>query len=73
MDKRATPLSLSMRDTVPPPSTDPGLDDRGDLVRVTRFLRRLVAASYFGKVTLSFQNGKVTDLRTEQVMKIDDL
>ena len=44
-----------------------------DLARLGRFLGRLQESGYFGKVTLSLQNGKLVELRTEQVLKIDDL
>jgi hypothetical protein len=44
-----------------------------DLARIGRYIGRLQDAGYFGKVTLSFQNGRLCELRTEQVMKVDDL
>jgi hypothetical protein len=44
-----------------------------DLARLGRFLGRLQDSGYFGKVTLSLQNGKLVELKTEQVLKIDDL
>lgn len=68
MEKKVHVLPVAPRDTIPPDTGEPV-----DIVRVARFLRRLSEAHYFGKVTLSFQSGKITDLRAEQVMKIDDL
>ena len=44
-----------------------------DLARVGRYIGRLQEAGYFGKVTLSFQDGRLHELRTEQVIKVDDL
>jgi hypothetical protein len=41
--------------------------------RLLRFLDRLSASSFFGKVVVSFQNGKVTDVRTEQTRKLEEL
>lgn len=41
--------------------------------RLERFIRRLVGAGFFGKFTVSMQNGKVTEVRTEQVLKTDEL
>jgi hypothetical protein len=40
---------------------------------VGRFLGRLQDKGYFGKVTISFQNGKLVELRTEQTLKVDEL
>jgi hypothetical protein len=44
-----------------------------DLARLIRFVERLAGAQFFGRLTLSFQNGRITDLRTEQSMKIDEI
>lgn len=44
-----------------------------DLARIGRFLSRLQDSGYFGKVTISLQNGKMVELRTEQVLKVDEL
>jgi hypothetical protein len=51
------------------------LDERraADLARVGRFIGRLQASGYFGKITINLQNGKLVELRTEQVLKVDDL
>lgn len=57
--------------TEPPPTSS--AEKKSDVERVEAFLRRLVESRYFGKVTLSFQSGRVTDIRIEQAMKVDDL
>ena len=41
--------------------------------RLLRFLDKLAATAFFGKVTVSFQNGKVSDVRIEQTKKLDEL
>lgn len=56
---------------------EPGeqLDQRraAELAKIGRFLQRLQDASFFGRVTISFQNGKVTTVGTEQSLKLDEL
>jgi len=44
-----------------------------DLARVGRFIGRLQGSGFFGKITISLQNGKLVELRTEQALKIDEL
>jgi hypothetical protein len=58
-----------------PPETKEELESRrvSDLARIGRYIGTLQDAGYFGKVTLTFQNGRLCELRTEQVMKVDDL
>jgi hypothetical protein len=41
--------------------------------KIARFVERLHQAGFYGKVTLSLQNGHITDVRTEQTRKLDDL
>jgi hypothetical protein len=41
--------------------------------RLSRFLERLAATAFFGKVVVSFQNGKVADVRIEQTKKLEEL
>lgn len=43
------------------------------LARIARFVGGLQDKGLYGKVTISLQNGVVTDLRLEQVVKADDL
>ena len=53
----------------------PTRDDRArsPIERLFRFLDKLVASSFFGKVTVSFQSGKVCDIKIEQTKKLDEL
>lgn len=41
--------------------------------RLHRFLDKLGGSGFFGKVTVSFQNGKVHDIKIEQTRKLEDL
>lgn len=38
-----------------------------------RFLERQSASGFFGKVTVSFQHGKVSNIQVKQSKKLDDL
>jgi hypothetical protein len=53
----------------------PSRDDRArsTIERLLRFLDKLASSSFFGKVTVSFQSGKVCDVRIEQTKKLDEL
>jgi hypothetical protein len=53
----------------------PSRDDRprSTIERLLRFLDRLTTSSFFGKVVIGFQNGRVTDVRIEQTKKLDEL
>lgn len=53
-----------------PRATDPGPQP---LDRLTRYLERLANAGFFGKVVVSFQHGKVSDVRIEQTKRLEDL
>ena len=46
---------------------------RSPIERLFRFLEKLAAGSFFGKVTISFQNGRVCDVKIEQTKKLDEL
>lgn len=46
---------------------------RSPIERLLRFLARLAAEDFFGKVTISFQNGRVCDVKIEQTKKLDEL
>jgi hypothetical protein len=46
---------------------------RGQLERLTRFFERLTGNAFFGKVVVSFQNGKVADVKIEQTKKLEEL
>jgi hypothetical protein len=41
--------------------------------RLLRFLEKLSSGQFFGKVVLSFQNGKAVDVRIEQTKKLEEL
>lgn len=71
MSKIAPVPSLPRR----PVDTPEQLEERrsADLARVGRFLARLQSSGYFGRVTITLQNGKLVELRTEQTLKVDDL
>lgn len=56
-----------------PPGRSDDRDDRDALARLTRYLERLAAEGFFGKVTVSFQNGRACDVRVEQTHKLDEL
>jgi hypothetical protein len=50
-----------------------GVDGAGTLDRLTRYLEQLAADGFFGKVTVSFQNGRACDVKIEQTHKLDEL
>jgi hypothetical protein len=43
------------------------------LERLQKFFEKLSSGGFFGKVVVSFQNGKVCDVRIEQTKKLDEL
>jgi len=43
------------------------------LERLRRYIERLASANFFGKIVLSFQNGKLCDVKTEQTKKPEEL
>lgn len=53
----------------------PSRDDhvRSPIERLLRFLDKLSSSSFFGKVTISFQSGRVCDIKIEQTKKLDEL
>jgi hypothetical protein len=55
---------------------DPRATDRSKASldpRLIKFLEKLSSGQFFGKVVLSFQNGKAVDVRIEQTKKLDEL
>ena len=53
---------------------DPRATDRpSSIVRLLKYLEKLSTDRFFGKVVVSFQNGKVADVRIEQTKKYEDL
>jgi hypothetical protein len=55
-----------------PRGTEPKMS-KDELGRLTRYFERLAADGFYGKVLVSFQNGKPCDVRIEQTMKLDEL
>ena len=43
------------------------------LDRLHRYLERLADTQFFGKVVVSFHDGKVHDIKVEQTKKLDEL
>jgi hypothetical protein len=41
--------------------------------KLMRYLERQSASGFFGRVTVSFQNGKVCNVQIEQSKKLDEL
>jgi len=54
-------------------SSDALIPTANPIARLLRYLERQSAGGFYGKVTVSFQHGKVTDVRTEQTRKLDEL
>jgi hypothetical protein len=58
-------------------TTDPGTNKPApapsQIERLNRFLGRLAGTAFFGKVVVSFQNGKVVDIKIEQTKKLEEL
>jgi hypothetical protein len=49
------------------------IEVRSPIERLLRFFEKLASDGFFGKVTVSFQNGRVCDIKIEQTKKLDDL
>jgi hypothetical protein len=43
------------------------------LDRLHQYLERLAETQFFGKIVVSFQHGKVHDIRVEQTKKLEEL
>ena len=57
-----------------PRGTEPSpKESKNELVRLARYFERLAESGFYGKVVVSFQNGKPCDLRIEQTKKLDEL
>lgn len=44
-----------------------------DIAKLIAFLRKISAGGFFGKLTITFQNGKLGSVIIEQVKKPDEL
>ena len=64
-------LSSGSRSTLMPPVAEQRTSQ--PLERLHRYLERLAASEFYGKVTVSFQHGKVHDIKVEQTKKLDEL
>ena len=58
------------RGTEPNPKSSTSQNELG---RLARYFERLAADGFYGKVLVSFQNGKPCDVRIEQTKKLDEL
>ncbi|HVK74187.1 MAG TPA: hypothetical protein VM734_12745 [Kofleriaceae bacterium] len=56
-------------------ATDPRATDRPPhkIDRLLRYLEKLSNDGFFGKVVVSFQHGKVCDVKIEQSKRMEDL
>jgi hypothetical protein len=48
-------------------------EGRSPIERLLRFLEKLSTGGFFGKVVVSFQNGRVCEVKIEQTKKLDEL
>ena len=61
-------LPSAPRGTEPSPK-----ESKSELARLARYFERLAESGFYGKVLVSFQNGKPCDVRIEQTKKLDEL
>ena len=47
--------------------------DARPIDRLYRYLDRLAGSEFYGKVIVSFQHGRVTDIKVEQTKKLEEL
>jgi hypothetical protein len=64
MPLRMPSVAIEQRTSGPPGS---------ELERLHRYLERLAGSAFYGKVVVSFQHGKVHDIKVEQTKKLDEL
>jgi hypothetical protein len=57
---------------MPPQATEQRVSGPA-LERLHRYLERLAGSEFYGKVVVSFQNGKVHDIKVEQTKKLEEL
>lgn len=86
-DGTATPCSFAGQgvfrmstSVVDPRATDrpqqeaaPSRSPSASLERLFRYVEKLSSGKFFGRVVVSFQNGKVCDVKIEQTKKLDEL
>lgn len=69
--EKPSPLHVVRR---PRPKEETGpTEERADVKRLERFIRRLAESKFFGKVTISMQNGRIGQAQVEQMLKIDEM
>jgi len=66
----ASPSAPRGTEPSPDSSTRPS---KNELARLARYFERLADSGFYGKVLVSFQNGKPCDVRIEQTKKLDEL
>ena len=52
---------------------EPRIATANPISKLLRYLERQSASGFYGRVTVTFQHGKVSDVRTEQTRKLDEL
>lgn len=68
-DSRSPNLNPGARSNFPTPNAPAQIP----LARLLRFLERTAASDFFGRITVSFQNGRLGEIKIEQVLKPDEL
>lgn len=64
---------MNQRNAIRKSVLDDPAEREAQLAKLGRFVEGLMAAGFYGKVTIGFQSGNVVDVRTEQVTKLDEL
>ena len=58
---------------MPPAQATDQRATRSPLERLHQYLERMADTNFYGKVVVSFQNGKVHDIKIEQTKKLEEL
>jgi hypothetical protein len=56
-----------------PPGSRSGSPPGSPIERLHRYLERLSVSEFYGKVVVSFHNGKVHDIKVEETKKLEEL
>jgi hypothetical protein len=67
-DRRGSPSAAS-----PSPPERPERQPEHQTARLSRYLEKLAADDFYGKVIVSFQHGKICDVKIEQTKKLEEL
>lgn len=54
-------------------NTSRAISGKSPIERLHRYLDTLAGSDFYGKVTVSFHNGKVHDIKIEQTRKLEEL